>query len=301
MKLYLVTGFLGAGKTAFMKQFIPLFRGKKLAVIINEFGKEGIDGKLLASLAAEEYEITNGSIFCACRMDQFSITLTDCLKSGAEVAVVEASGLSDPTGVYAMMQKPEFSQVEYMGCICLVDAMRFAKVLTTARVVKKQLGVSDLVLVNKTDLASAAELDAVSALVHSLKPGVEILYTSYGQVTEAEQGKLLKPDRRDPLADDGIIDITLQKFMLSVDPMFTPEQLRSCVRILAEDSYRVKGFALLGAGTFLVDCAGGLISVTPYTGEITAPNELVVLSAASIPTRKAFEDARELYPNITMR
>ena len=59
-KLYLITGFLGAGKTTFLKQFIALFAGQKIQLIINEFGQEGVDGTLLSHLDAYLQEISAG-------------------------------------------------------------------------------------------------------------------------------------------------------------------------------------------------------------------------------------------------
>ena len=59
-KLYLVTGFLGAGKSTFLKNFIRLFAGQKVQLIINDFGREGVDGTLLAELGAELDEIAGG-------------------------------------------------------------------------------------------------------------------------------------------------------------------------------------------------------------------------------------------------
>ena len=58
--LYLVTGFLGAGKTTFLKQFLSLFSGQRIRIIVNEFGREGVDGALLARLDAQLKEITGG-------------------------------------------------------------------------------------------------------------------------------------------------------------------------------------------------------------------------------------------------
>ena len=69
-RLYLITGFLGAGKTTFLKNFIRLFPGQKIRLIVNEFGREGVDGALLTELDAFLTEIAGGSVFCACRMDQ---------------------------------------------------------------------------------------------------------------------------------------------------------------------------------------------------------------------------------------
>ena len=75
MELYLITGFLGAGKTTFLKNFARQFAGRRLRLIINEFGRVGVDGTLLRELDAALDEISNGSIFCACRLDQFEAAL----------------------------------------------------------------------------------------------------------------------------------------------------------------------------------------------------------------------------------
>ena len=68
-KLYLITGFLGAGKTTFLNKFTQLFQDKKIVLIVNEFGKNGVDGALLQHIGARLAEIDNGSIFCACRIE----------------------------------------------------------------------------------------------------------------------------------------------------------------------------------------------------------------------------------------
>lgn len=70
-RLYLITGFLGAGKTTFLRRFLPLFSGEKIRLIINEFGEAGVDGSLLKELSPVLEEISGGSVFCACRLDQF--------------------------------------------------------------------------------------------------------------------------------------------------------------------------------------------------------------------------------------
>ena len=141
IKLYLITGFLGAGKTTFLKKFVSLFEKQKLALIVNEFGKEGIDGVLLSTLGIALSEINNGSIFCSCRLDQFEEVLNHTIAQRPEVILVEASGLSDPTNIHKILSQPEWvSQIRYMGSICLVDAVHFEKVYNTARVCKKTTG-----------------------------------------------------------------------------------------------------------------------------------------------------------------
>ncbi len=79
-KLYLITGFLGTGKTTFLKKFIWQFDRQKTHIIVNEYGKEGVDGQLLKELGTTLDEINNGSIFCSCRLDKFEEILENALK-----------------------------------------------------------------------------------------------------------------------------------------------------------------------------------------------------------------------------
>ena len=139
-QLYLITGFLGAGKTTFLKKLVSQLRDKRLHIIVNEFGREGVDGALLSEIGAALDEISNGSIFCSCRLDRFEEVLDTALESKPDCILVEASGLSDPTNVRNIMLQPDFAdRVEYMGGICLIDAVRFEREYATARCCKKQL------------------------------------------------------------------------------------------------------------------------------------------------------------------
>ena len=165
-ELYLITGFLGAGKTTFLKNFIRLFAGRKIQLIVNEFGNEGVDGPLLSELGAYLSEISGGSVFCSCRIDQFEKVLRQSAGIHADVILVEASGLSDPTGVRKLFtQSDRFPGIEYQGAVCLVDAVRFPKLYATARTCVKQLAASDAAVVNKVDRANAEQLAVTLSLI----------------------------------------------------------------------------------------------------------------------------------------
>ena len=103
MELYLITGFLGAGKTTFLKNFARQFAGRRLRLIINEFGRAGVDGTLLRELDAALDEISNGSIFCACRLDQFEAALEQADFSRAEI-------LDGLAGVQARLQSAQMER-----------------------------------------------------------------------------------------------------------------------------------------------------------------------------------------------
>lgn len=293
-KLYLITGFLGAGKTTFLQKFVRLFPDRKIAMVINEFGKNGVDGALLRDLEIALTEIDNGSIFCACKLEQFEDALLSILEQEPELIFVEASGLSDPTAVRGILGRPCYSRLEYAGAICLVDGARFHKVYQTARVCRMQLAVSDLVLINKADLASPDQLDSIRTIVKAQKPGRPVYVTQFGRFERAWLDEL---DRPLPEEEPEIHtkDITLQKLTLRVRG-FDRGTLTSFLKMFAEDSYRVKGFVALPEGTFLVSCVGPMVELEPFAGDPPQPDRLTVLYGNGLPAKKSIREAMSWFP-----
>ena len=225
MELYLITGFLGAGKTTFLKNFARQFAGRRLRLIINEFGRAGVDGTLLRELDAALDEISNGSIFCACRLDQFEAALEQAAADAPDVALVEASGLADPTNVRRVLA--QFPAVSYQGSVCVADAARLEKVFSTARACPRQLAVSSLVLLNKTDLATEAQCAEAKALILRANPAARIRRTQFGRF-EPEWLSLIVPDVDvDEVLD--MPDITLQKAVLQIRPTMPFAALQKCL------------------------------------------------------------------------
>jgi len=296
-KLYLITGFLGAGKTTFLQKFVKLFPDKRIALIINEFGKSGVDGTLLQSLDIAMTEIDNGSIFCSCRVEQFEGAVISILeKNKPELIFVEASGLADPTAVKSIFSQPIYEGLEYAGAICLVDGARFHKVYQSARVSRMQLAVSDLVLINKTDIASPEQVSEIRTIAKAQKPQRPVYETQFGefdpnwlesienlQKQEAEQAQIHTKD------------ITLQSLLLRVDG-FTLEQLKSFLQMFAEDTYRIKGFVESEQQVYVVDCVGPLVDIRNFDGMISEKGDLNVLYGNGLSPRKSIKEAISWFP-----
>lgn len=298
-KLYLITGFLGAGKTTFLKNFIRLFAGQKIQLIINEFGQEGVDGVLLSDLGAYLNEIAGGSVFCSCRLDQFENVLRKSADINADVILVEASGLSDPTGVRKLFsQTDRFPHIDYQGAVCLVDAVRFPKLYATARTSVKQLASSDVAVVNKVDCASPGQLEHTLSLIRGQRPDMPVIQTTFGAV-DTDILETLTRAHTLPEADMPLTaDLTLRKLMVTVSPDIMPYALQKFIEMFIEVTFRVKGFIQTSEGLFLADCVGNVVSLTPYTGEVPADKigHLVVLSGAGMPVKKRVREAAAWYP-----
>ena len=304
-KLFLITGFLGSGKTTFLKNFIKLFSKDKIALIINEFGKEGVDGKLLSSLKISISEIVNGSVFCVCRLEQFKQTLKEVIENQPNIIIIETSGLSDPTNIREILSDKEFSDIQYMGSICLVDALNLKKVYSTARVCKAQIAVSDIAVINKTDIANPEEIKNCKEILKMQKPNIRVFETSFGQIkpewiediTKFESGT--ETYSLQSLENVKTRDITLQKYLILVKDTFTYQRFIQFIKMFVEDTYRIKGFVSIYGEKYLVDCVSNMIKVEKYdtNDPSIVPGKIVVLSGKGMPTRKSIREAISLFHN----
>ncbi|MBQ9062017.1 MAG: helix-turn-helix transcriptional regulator [Eubacterium sp.] len=298
--LYLITGFLGAGKSTFLKRFLKLFEGKKIQLIINEFGAEDVDGVLLGNLGVELEEITGGSVFCSCRIDQFEKALRTFVEEDTDVVIVEASGLSDPTGVHNLLYESErFPHIRYKGSICMIDAIRFPKVYAKSRTCVKQVAAADLALINKIDKAKPEDLEKTRQLVRDQRPDLMFYETSFGEtdadlLTALDQAKA-NTDATMPLT----ADLTTRKLAVKVKSGIKEETLEHFLKLFVETTFRVKGFVETeDKGMCLVSCVGTLMSIEPYGAEVPEDRigTLVILSGAGMPVRKAVKEAIKWYP-----
>lgn len=299
-KIYLITGFLGSGKTTFLHQFTGLFPNRKIVLVINEFGAAGVDGALLQDLRIELAEINNGSIFCACKLEQFEDTVRRIMeRNRPDLIFVEASGLSDPTAVRGIFRPDAFPGLEYAGAICLVDAVRFHKVYQTARVCRMQLAISDLVLINKIDLAARERIEEIAAIALAQKPARPVHETAFGKFDVCWLEEMERPQAKAKLAEGHIKDINLQKLTLTISG-FDRTSLTAFLRMFAEDTYRIKGFVELDGALCIADCVGPMVEVRAFEGEPGEMDRLVVLFGHGLPARKSIREAASRFPGCTV-
>jgi G3E family GTPase len=181
--IWTLTGYLGAGKTTTLNKMLecPAIKNKKLALIINEFGKLGVDGSLVKPGDYSKYEINKGSIFCICTKTDFIKALTEITKSDIEAVVVEATGIAETRDIQSFIQEPYLKgQFEIKANICIVDAVNFTKTAPFLKPVTGQLAWADLVVINKIDLVSDEELERLREIITGYNEQAPIVTASYG-------------------------------------------------------------------------------------------------------------------------
>ena len=278
----IVTGFLGAGKTTLIRHVLANAQGRRLAIIVNEFGDVGIDGEILrgcGDAACPEdniVELANGCLCCTVA-DEFVPALDALLaKDGIEHIVIETSGLALPKPLVQAFHWPAIkSRVTVDGVVVVVDGAALAdgrvaqdlEALSRQRsadaaldhddpveeVFEDQIACADLVVLNKRDLLDEAGVNqALAAISSALPRSVKVLTVTDGKVDQAlllglgvgtEDDIANRRTHHDLEADHDHDDF--DSFVVPIGEIADPSLLSARVASLAEqfDVLRVKGFA----------------------------------------------------------
>lgn len=203
-----LTGFLGAGKTTLLNRILKERHGKRIAVIENEFGEIGIDQYLVIRENEEVVEMNNGCICCTVRGDLIRIIKRlIALPNPPEHILIETTGLADPSPVaQTFLTDPELSErVKLDAIITLVDAKHTLRHLESTPEAKDQIAFADIIILNKIDLISEAELAALRRSISEINTFATILESKNADIPIAS------------LFDIGGFDI---QRALDIDPRF---------------------------------------------------------------------------------
>ena len=182
--LTVIGGFLGAGKTTLLNYWLRESRGKRFAVLINDFGAINIDAALIASADGDTIALTNGCVCCSIGDDlsQALIRVLDAPQPFDGI-VIEASGVSDPWRIAQIgLAEPGLS---LDGVIVLLDAQALADNLANPLLrdsIERPLAHADLVVLNKVDLADDAALETARDWIRRNAPSVHCCETSNAEI-----------------------------------------------------------------------------------------------------------------------
>jgi len=174
-----LTGFLGSGKTTLLNHILTANHGKRIAVIENEFGEVGVDQDLVINAEEEIFEMNNGCICCTVRGDLIRI-LGNLMKrrDRFDYILVETTGMADPGPVAQtfFVDDEIRARTKLDGLVTLVDAKHVQQHWDTNEV-QEQIAFADVIMLNKTDLVSAEELDALEARIKAMNAAAKVYRT----------------------------------------------------------------------------------------------------------------------------
>ncbi len=179
-----LTGFLGSGKTTLLNHILTANHGKRIAVIENEFGEIGVDQDLVINAEEEIFEMNNGCICCTVRGDLIRI-LGALMKrrNKFDYILIETTGMADPAPVAQTFFVDEEikTKTKLDGLVTLVDAKHVHQHWDSDEV-QEQIAFADVILLNKIDLVSPAELEALEKRIKGINAAAKIYRTTQSKI-----------------------------------------------------------------------------------------------------------------------
>lgn len=282
--VYLISGFLGAGKTTFLNRLLKQVpEDVTFLILMNEFGEMGLDGTMVEGEDMDMLEISKGSIFCACVKTDFIKGLHEISQTvRPDVMLIETTGVANPGDLDRDLQLPIFNGAFVLrDKFCLIDAAHFLDTYESFLAIEKQLEASDVFIINKTDLVGEEAIGEIKDVVEGFNPEPRFLEAVYADVPFSDlfaQGTLrgvISGERPDAADGAGEAERVGEAEAPGVEAStLTPEEL---------DQY--------------ID---GLLS--DETAEVTPPDRLLSLVVDGVPTeREALGSWMEQLPDGVVR
>jgi len=194
INVYLLTGFLGAGKTTVLNHLLKSMHGERNVVIENEFGKASVDGSLITKSYSDLYELNNGCICCSLDEELYDVlAMLAHSQERAHNLFIETTGVADAGNVAAIFKREDVAKVfDLIRVICIADAENVEDYLGETNETIRQIVVSDLIVINKTGFVSPEYAHKLKALMSSANPFAEVVFSEDGTIPAAllrESGK----------------------------------------------------------------------------------------------------------------
>jgi G3E family GTPase len=271
--VYILTGFVGAGKTTLLNHLLTTnLASASPALIINEFGKIGVDGALVQRQDLKRYDINKGSIFCICTKTDFLKALTEIADGGKhQTLLIEATGIAETVDIESFLDAPNLKDIyQIKGNLCLVDAANFTRVAAFLKPAKTQVQYADALIVNKCDLVGAFELQTLRRILKSLNPDAPRIETKHGKIDTDFLNGIRHNTHDDKTLEQPPEDIIAVS--ISSEQPLDRDAFYQTLDKLKDNLLRLKGNINFGDGMRFVELAGAEITETQPSEKLTEQN-----------------------------
>ncbi|MBM4257185.1 MAG: GTP-binding protein [Deltaproteobacteria bacterium] len=244
--VYLISGFLGAGKTTVLRGLLHYTKAQGLtaAVLMNEYGDVSIDGELLQGEGFGVTELSDGCICCTLSVD-FVVTMQAVAARRPDVIYIETTGLANPLDLLEQLTSLSLLPVVRVAAlIAVLDARGVVRQGTDLGYqVQQYTAMADLVVVNKTDLATEEQIASLVNEIYQRSAQAEIVLTKHGQL---DFGKILTRSVAHPASALPHVHTPVHNqvatFTYSCPRAFDPTRFEAFLQALPDDVWRLKGF-----------------------------------------------------------
>lgn len=292
INVFILTGFLGAGKTTVLNQLLRQFEGEKNVVIENEFGKVNIDAQLIDSSYETVYEMTNGCICCSLDEDLYD-TLSEIAQNKKETdnIFIETSGVADAGNLATVFKVEHVAKLfDLKKLVCLVDAENFEDYINEATEPQRQIVAADLIIINKSALVNSIYLQSLKKKIQAINPYATIVETDTGLFDKQllfeknSDEKIVLPQE---ITDDNThkINNVLHESEEVFEYLALYHVLNTTLFLYYNQVFRIKGFVRCinssdpnpEVKTYVVHSTGKTLMITPVEKKDFTQNQLVFI------------------------
>ncbi len=282
----IVTGFLGSGKTTIISHLIEYLqnRGEKIAYVKNEIGEEDLDAKLMQGKNIRAKEVLGGCICCTL-VGPFIASINELLDSYApDRIIIESAGTAEPASLALMVEN--HNRLSRDGLIAIIDVLNFTGYKDLHDAAKRQAEMTDLIVLNKVELASLEEKQRVVGYIRELN--------EYSPIIEAPKGKV-SPEAVFGVAQKELAELSIQHdehqhhshheaednitaFTFVSNRVFDKTKLEEAINKLPKTVFRVKGLVQLETGPEILNAAYKRVIFSPVPeGVVSEETRLIVI------------------------
>ena len=271
MKILIVSGFLGAGKTTFIKRLSQNI-GKKFVILENEYGAAGIDGLRLGKsqqeLRENIWEMTEKCICCSGKKDFASSVLTIANVVDPEYLIVEPTGIGKLSRIVENLRRIEYDRIQILPPVTIVDIYSYNRYMTEyPDLYKDQIRSADTIIVSKTEQCNTEEKQKIREFLKNINPSAEIIIDYASIMSQGEYKNLLKGKDFNREINNIKTEEKLPE-VLSLENVYmeTPEKLLWFLEAIIHGRFgnviRAKGQVMAGEQFLQFDVADSRYSIT---------------------------------------
>ena len=270
-----VTGFLGSGKTSLIKRLIETPAGEKTAIIVNEFGEIGFDQAILSTDEQEAILLGNGCLCCSIRTDlqeTMRALFVSRMRGSVDFrrVIIETSGVADPGPLLQtfLTDRALAEEFHLNSLIGVVDPLMFETTLASHPIARKQIALSDRIIMTKADLVTDSQRLKTERRVQALAHGRPVQSSRSGQIDPpfilAEDMTLDEGQRYPSIADEASHDGIISFPIIFNEPVrwdYFAEALRVLTQLRGKDILRIKGLVAVAeaSGPVMIQAVQHLI------------------------------------------